>query len=333
MKIYSQTPHSSHENYLDNIISIAKLSEEFGYTGILVTYSSSSMDPLMISQELIKHTSSLRPLIAVPPSALPSETLVKMLQTSYMLSGRVIDINVINGVANRLSEPPNPNHHNKYDPLVEYIHQVKRTISEGESLNWDFFKYTQEDQSVSKSLGHKDKYEPSVYLSGTSVPGLEASFMAKVDYLTVPQPIERYKSEMAGYRNNEDNQLGICLGIISRPSREEAIAEAYRIFPQQEKERVMLAFKRGSKMSGIKQMAELALENDLFDNIYWTGPFKSTGIMYPYFIGSYEEVAAYIQQYVDFGVRTLILNIPFTKAEFVHRDEVFKRLSVSISTY
>ena len=70
VEVFSTCPHSSAVEVPDKqrIADVARWSEQFGYTGILVYTDNSLVDPWLVSQIILQQTESLCPLVAVQPS-------------------------------------------------------------------------------------------------------------------------------------------------------------------------------------------------------------------------------------------------------------------------
>jgi len=68
VEVFSTCPQSSAVEkvpYKQRIADVARWSEQFGYTGILVYTDNSQVDPWLVSQIILQQTESLCPLLAV----------------------------------------------------------------------------------------------------------------------------------------------------------------------------------------------------------------------------------------------------------------------------
>jgi len=71
LETFSTCPQISaapREAYLQNVIDVAKWSEEHGCRGILVYTDNSQADPWLIAQIIIQNTNRLAPLVAIQPA-------------------------------------------------------------------------------------------------------------------------------------------------------------------------------------------------------------------------------------------------------------------------
>ena len=70
LKVFSTAPQSSavgRESYIQNVIEVARWSEEASCGGRFVYTDNSLVDPWLVSQIIIEHTARLCPLVAIQP--------------------------------------------------------------------------------------------------------------------------------------------------------------------------------------------------------------------------------------------------------------------------
>ncbi|MFB5763591.1 hypothetical protein [Paenibacillus medicaginis] len=319
MNIYSQTPHAAGiDNYYDHIIELSQLSEKYDYKGILITYSTSNVNPWLISSLILDKTKKIRPLVAVQPDSLPVDTLVNILKSSMYLYNREISLNLIDGTSKRLKGSMEASHKNdRYEWLIKFMEETRRVLSISIS-DYDHGLYNQK-----VCFSNENNYPIDFFMSGTSKNAFETAKSGADGFLTVPGPIHSFKKTFSPIENCD---FGVCFGIIARPTSDEAWRVAKETFPHSRENDIQLLLKRNSKMNAVRGLADLALEQEVYDDVYWLGVFKNGKNIYPYLVGSYNQVADYLKEYKRHGVRSLILNTPFSREEFRHREQVFKRI-------
>src|ERR1700694_245740 len=119
IEIFSTTPQSKgrpRETYVQQIIDVARWSEEAGCTAILVYTDNSLVDTWLASQIIIQNTKKLCPLVAVQPVYMHPYTVAKMVSTFGHLYQRRIYLNLVaGGVKNDLIDLyVNNAHHGRY---------------------------------------------------------------------------------------------------------------------------------------------------------------------------------------------------------------------------
>ena len=60
-------------------------------------------------------------------------------------------------------------------------------------------------------------------------------------------------------------------------------------------------------------------------SVYWLGPFQNYKTFCPYLVGDYDEVGRLLADYIGFGFRTFILDIPPSREEIEHTAVVFSK--------
>src|SRR5438132_6721146 len=84
IKVFSTSPQSSaveRDCYVQNVVDVARWSEEAGCEGILVYTDNSLVDPWLLSQIIIQNTARLCPLVAVQPAYLHPYSVAKMVSS------------------------------------------------------------------------------------------------------------------------------------------------------------------------------------------------------------------------------------------------------------
>src|SRR5262249_54007781 len=153
---------------------------------------------------------------------------------------------------------------------------------------------------------------PDFLMSGSSAAGVAAARATGAISVEYPLPSSSYKNRIL-----EDGfERGIRVGIIARSKTPEAWDVAYGRFPVDRKGQLMhqLAMKvSDSAWHHILSDAEKEIEQG--SSPYWLEPFRNYKTFCPYLVGSYEEVACELAQYVRAGCRAVILDIPPNEEE------------------
>src|SRR5258708_1295270 len=100
LKVFSTAPQSSavdRESYIQNVIDVARWSEEAGCEGILVYTDNSLVDPWLASQIIIQHTTRLCPLVAIQPVYMHPYSVAKMVSSLGHFYWRRIHLNMVAG--------------------------------------------------------------------------------------------------------------------------------------------------------------------------------------------------------------------------------------------
>jgi len=324
LKVFSTAPQSSAvdgESYIQNVIDVARWSEEAGCEGILVYTDNSLVDPWLVSQMIIQHTTRLCPLVAIQPVYMHPYSVAKMVSSLGHLYGRRIYLNMVaGGFRNDLAALHDITPHDKrYARLVEYTIIIRELLRSSAPISYQGEFFIVDKLRMTPPL--PPELFPGILVSGSSDAGLAAAQTLGATAVKYPQPPDR---ETDCSREMLDS--GIRVGVISRGQEDEAWAVAHSRFPVDRKGQLThkLAMKT-SDSAWHKQLSQMANSVEEPSGPYWLVPFENYKTFCPYLVGSYERVAAELARYVERGYLTIVLDIPPTKEELEHIKMVFDR--------
>jgi alkanesulfonate monooxygenase len=322
--VFATCPQSStieRDSYLRRVIDVARWSERAGCAGILVYSDNSLVDPWLLSQMIVQHTEHLSPLVAVQPVYMHPYTVAKMIATLGFLYQRRIHLNMIaGGFKNDLNALNDSTAHDRrYDRLVEYTNIVKLLLTGEQPVTYEGEFYRVRQLKLAPRLPHE--LLPSILMSGSSPAGVAAAKATGSISVEYPLP----SSGPSHWAPAADVQCGIRVGIIARNTATEAWAVAHDRFPVERKGQLMheLAMKvSDSAWHRILSEAEKGVVEGV--SPYWLEPFRNYQTFCPYLVGSYEQVAHEMAQYLRAGCRAVILDIPANEEELDHIGVVFR---------
>ena len=305
--------------FLDNVIDVARWSEEAGCKGILIYADNSLIDPWMLCQIILENTQHLCPLPAIQPVYMHPYSIAKSVTTLAYLYGRRICLNMIaGGFPNDLIALNDTTPHDKrYARLIEYTLIIKELLAGESAVSRDGEFYKVDKLRLTPPLD-RDLF-PGIFVSGSSDAGLAAARAIGATAVKYPKPAGE---EIAV--PNDGIDYGIRVGIITRETDDEAWRVARARFPEDRKGQLthQLAMKTSDSLWH-KQLSCLDEETD--SNPYWLVPFHNYKTFCPYLVGSYERIAEEVVRYVEAGYKTFILDIPPTQEELSHIGLVFKQ--------
>jgi len=323
-------PHPDERNTLESLGEVFRRAERYGFAGLLSFYNHRNLDPWVVAAALMQQTSTLVPLVAMQPYAVPPFTAAKMIHTLTSLYGRRVDLNLITGAAaQELLQIGDPiGHDERYDRAVEYARVVRQLLSSDDPVTHDGAYY--HFQELRTASGLRPELRPKVFVAGASEAGRRAAFAVGDIAVTHPEPVELFAKEfLAGRESRGDSpgpRIGIRIGLLARDTAEEAWAQARIRFAGDRYSRLKTAMRKKSDSEWSRRLATLATDQDTYDEVYWTGAYSSDKGSAPLFVGSYEAVAAYLAEYLELGVATVLLGSVYTEEDFHHVDRVLALL-------
>jgi alkanesulfonate monooxygenase len=324
IEVFSTSPQSKdhpRETYIQQVVDVARWSEEAGCTAILVYTDNSLVDPWLVSQIILQNTERLCPLIAIQPIYMHPYTVAKMVASFGHLYGRRIYLNLVaGGFKNDLAALNDTTpHDDRYTRLVEYATIIKMLLSSPDPVTYEGKFYRVERLRLTPPLA--PELFPGMLMSGSSDAGLAAARAVGAVAVQYPKPAK--ECEPAAYLHG--HRTGVRVGIIARETNEEAWAVAYERFPGDR--RGQIAHELAMKVSDShwhKQISDMAKQPESTQAVYWIWPFENYKTFCPYLVGSYQEVCEEIRRYLQIGYRTFILDIPPNREELQHIQTVFQ---------
>ncbi len=325
--IFSTCPQSRdipQEEYGRRVAEVARWSEAAGYEGILVYTDNWLVDAWLVSQLIIQSTERLAPLVAVQAAYMHPYTAAKMVATLGHIHGRRLWLNLVaGGFRNDLAAlSDHTPHDERYERTTEYALIMKRLLA-GETLTFTGRHYSVDNLRMTPELA--PELQPGLLISGSSEAGRAAA--EQIGAIAVKYP------KRPGEETREEGEgSGVRVGIVARPSGEEAWRVARARFPADRKGQIthQLAMKV-SDSQWHRQLSELGGVVAGDEDPYWLWPFENYATFCPYLVGSYDVVAAELTRYMTLGFRAFILDIPPSQEELHHTGVVFDRARAALS--
>jgi alkanesulfonate monooxygenase len=325
LTIFATTPQSldwTAEFYLDRLIEVSRWSERAGCTGTLIYTDNSIVDPWLVAQSVITHTTSLAPLVAVQPVYMHPYAVAKMITSLAFLHGRRVCLNMVAGGFKNdlLALNDQTPHDRRYDRLVEYTKIIRLLLESPIPVSFEGEFYRIEKLLLKPAL--PPELMPEMLMSGSSAAGTAAAEATGATAIRYPEPPENCQP----VSGQISVSAGIRVGIIARDTAEEAWRVAYERFPQDRRGQLThdLAM-RVSDSSWHRRLSELGSERSREQATYWLGPFENSKSNCPYLVGDYDQVSAQIRRYIAYGYRTFILDIPPSEEDLQYVGQVFQQ--------
>ena len=322
VEIFSTAPQSADgtsEDYVRSVIEVAQWSEAYGCKGILIYSDNRLVDPWLVAQVIVQHTTRLCPLVAVQPIYMHPYSVATMTSSLAFMYGRRIYLNMIaGGFKNDLTAFNDATPHDKrYDRLKEYTLVIKNLLA-GHPVTYEGEFYSITNLKLTPPL--PTELFPGIFMSGSSEAGLQACHDVGATAIKYPK-----SSSEEDRQGNGTIDSGVRIGIISRSDEEEAWRVAHERFPVDRKGQ--LTHQLTMKVSDSvwhKQLSALAAEAQTTHHPYWLVPFENYKTFCPYLVGSYHAVGEELARYIKVGYEAFILDIPTKEDELRHSAIAFE---------
>ncbi|RUP34091.1 MAG: LLM class flavin-dependent oxidoreductase [Mycolicibacterium sp.] len=314
---------------LDYLSLVAGAAEKLGFTGALTPTSSWCEDAWVFTAALTQRTEHFKYLVAFRPG-LQAPTLVAQAAATYQrISRNRLLLNVVTGgddvEQRRFGDYLGKSE--RYERAAEFL-TIFRQLWSGEPVT-----FTGKHLSVENATIIPADTWPDIYLGGSSAEALEVAAEHADVYLTWGEPPAQVAEKLDAVRHQVKNlgrarraagelRFGIRLHVISRPTEEEAWAQADKLLAGLDPESISRAqqVQRNSQSEGQRRMS--ALHGGRTDNLevspnLWAGIGLVRGGAGTALVGSHEQVADRIAEYHELGLDEFILS------GYPHLEEAF----------
>jgi alkanesulfonate monooxygenase len=320
IEVFSTCPQSADGDgraYTRQVADVARWSERWGCTGMLIYSDHRQVDPWLVAQVAIEHTEAVCPLVAVQPAYMHPYAVAKLMATFAHLYGRRIYLNMVaGGFKNDLvSLNDLTPHDRRYDRLIEYTQIIQRLAEGGAPVSLDGEFYHVRDVQLTPRFPRA--LAPGVFVSGSSDAGRHAATVLGATAVKYPKAPDEETAP------DEGVGAGIRVGIIAREDPAEAWAVARERFPEDRVGQLthQLAMKASDSVWH-RQLSDLARHAPA-ESPYWLVPFENYKTMCPYLVGSYARVGEELARYLGLGYRAFILDIPRAEEDLRHTRTAF----------
>lgn len=328
IELFTTTPQSvefDRHHFLKELKRISRLTETYGFKGILVYSDNRLADPWMITGIILAETTHILPMIALQPMYMHPYTAAKKIASTGLIYDRPIALNLVaGGFVNDLSAIGDQTPHDKrYTRLAEYAEIIQLLLTSDKAISYKGEFYEIKNLKLQPALS--EHLQPEYYLSGSSAMARKTAARLGAKLIEYPEPTADFKNSG---RTNGNGISGIRIGILARHTHDKAWSDAKTRFPEVRSGE--LSHMLAKKTSDSEWHDILSSQNgyDLNDeSVYWLGPFKHYHTFCPYLVGDYEEVARELSGYLQIGCTTCILDIPVSEIDLQSTLRVFDQAS------
>jgi alkanesulfonate monooxygenase len=319
---------------LDYLTQVARAAEYNGFESVLTPTGRWCQDAWVTASALAGATSRLKFLVALRPGLVGPTLTAHQALTLQELSGDRLLLNVVVGGedAEQRAFGDFTTKAERYAIADETLQVAQHLWTSPEPLTFHGKHLRVEDAA----LRHQPATSPPIFLGGSSDEGIEVAARRADVYLTWGEPPEQVAEKIGRVRARASShgrtlEYGVRLHVIARPTADEAWAEAQRLLDAIDPEQVRAA-QAGlatSQSEGQRRMRELHGAGSAYRHGQdarsleigpglWAGVGLVRGGAGTALVGSYEDVAARIDDYRRIGVNHLILSgVP-------HLEETFR---------
>ena len=293
---------------------MARLHEESGFDRLLVGHSSSSPDGFTVADTVLNATSRLGVLLAHRPGFVAPTVAARQYATLDAFHPGRVALHVISGGddADQLRDGDTSDKAARYRRSDEFLDIVKREWSAVTPFDYDgeFYQVKGALSAVRPEGGALPVYFAGASADAVLVGGRQADV-----YAFWGEPLAAIKERIAAVRKSAEqagrtiNRFSVSTRPIAAATEEAAWERAHRILDAEMAKGGGEATFRARGSLGSQRLADFADQSEIHDKRLWTPLAKTptAGGNATALVGSYEQIAEALLDYVAIGVTTLLI--------------------------
>jgi alkanesulfonate monooxygenase len=293
---------------MEGWVRFARSAEDAGIESVLLSFSRYEPDTIHVACAVGRATEKLKFIVAYRSGLIQPAAFVQQINTlSALIDGRVA-LNVVAG-----SSPVEQRgygdfleHDERYARAEEFL-AVCRSFWRGDGeVNFEGEYYRVEKGRLHTPFVAPDRTEPEIYVSGHSEQAQHLALTRGSCWLRLIDTPEKLCPPVSRFR---EHGVEVCLRlcVVCRPTREEALAAARALLPDDEIGRQERAILSKGDSQTYRQALAAADEVGWLSRHLWAGlvPFYGSSAMT--LVGTPEELAEVFLEYKRIGVTQFII--------------------------
>ncbi|WP_336489808.1 FMNH2-dependent alkanesulfonate monooxygenase [Methylobacterium nigriterrae] len=321
---------------------IAQAADELGYYGVLLPTGRSCEDSWVVASALAPLTRRLRFLVAVRPGLQEPSAAARMAATLDRISDGRLLINVVTGgdPVELRGDGVFLDHDERYAVTDEFL-SIWRGLMAGETVTYTGRHLRAEQGRL--VFPPAQKPYPPLYFGGSSPAGIEVAADHCDVYLTWGEPPAGVAEKLARAREAAERRgktfsYGIRLHVIVRETEGAAWAAAEDLISRLDDDTIARAQATLKRQDSVGQSRMMALHGgdrsrlQVSPNL-WAGFGLVRGGAGTALVGSADQVADRIKEYIDLGIDRFILSgYPHLEEAYRFAELVFPKLPLRTTT-
>lgn len=286
----------------------ARQAEAAGIESVLISFSRYEPDPFVVACALGQAVKKLKFIIAYRSGLMQPTTFVQQMNTVAALTGGRVAFNIVAGSSSEEQHGYGDflSHDERYERAEEFLAVCNAFWRANGDVEFDGKYYRVEQGKLATPFVSPDRKSPEIYVSGHSEPSEQLAYSQGTCWLRVAEDPAKLAPIVARVR---ERGIGVCLRLclLCRPTREEAIAVAERLLPEDSKESTT-TLKNDSQM--YREGGRRATDNGShwLNRSLWTGLVPHYGPVWTTLLGSPQELAEAFLDYERIGVTEFIMS-------------------------
>lgn len=294
-------------NYSEIAKNVVTYSCELDFKYTLITTGDKRIDPWVLAQYCLNENEKFSPLIAVNPFYQHPVNIVKKIISLKLLHSNRLAINLVTGSFFGEMKALNDklSFEERSSRLLDFFQAMNSLVNKDQSAHAGPFYSTQPAEIFPKY--NFDKFD--FFVSGSQFAQMNSENL--VHFVQSIRPLNEMPKAVT-------KNMGLGVGICARETKEEALKEIKRIYPDDRKGEMLFNLSMANNSTPWNQWFRSYLEKNAHDNPdYFLKPMTNFWCSSPFLVGSYQEVAEKILAYGKLGYGFFILDFVPEEAEHI----------------
>lgn len=288
-------------------LAYCEAAEACGIESLLTAFGFHRPDPIALAAALGVLTSKVKFMVAVRSGVISPTSFVQQVNTVSALTQGRICLNVVGGHTPKEQRAYGDflSHDERYARTDEFLSICRALWAEEGPVSFKGAYYEIEDAAVKTPFVSNERRGPEIFLGGASDAALNLAVRHADCLWTLPRSPEEMAARFQTVLKS-GTEVGLLLSMIARPSRQEAVSDAYALLERVggKARQVHEEFSARSDSVAFTGTLALAEKNggDWVTPWLWTGAVPYLGAPAIALVGSYDEVAGAIRAYEEVGI-------------------------------
>ena len=284
----------------------ARHAEDAGIDSVLISFSRYEPDPLLVGCALGLATKKLKFIAAFRSGLMQPTSFVQQVNTVSGLIGGRVSLNIVAGSSTVEQHGYGDflAHDERYARAEEFLAVCHAFWQAKGEVDFDGKYYRVQRGKLHTPFLAPDRAEPEIYVSGHSEQSERLAYSQGSCWLRVADTPQKLEPVVSCARARG---VSVCLrlGLICRPTRDEAVAAAEALLPDDKKESTT-TLKDDSQM--YKEGKAVASDSYWLNRSLWTGLVPHYGPVWTTLLGTPRELADAFVAYKRIGVTEFIIS-------------------------
>jgi len=295
---------------MEGWVKFARSAEDAGIESVLFSFSRYEPDTLISACAMGRATTKLKYIAAYRSGFLQPATFVQQVNTLSALIGGRVALNIVAGssAAEQRGYGDFLEHDERYARAGEFLAICNAFWRGDEEVHFDGQYYRVEGGKINTPFVAPDRTAPEIYVSGHSEPAVRLALAQGSCWLRLIDTPEKLRPSV---RRARESGVEVCLrlGVICRPTHEEALRAAAALLPGEEVGRQERSRLNKSDSRHFKEaLATADIAEGWMNRNLWAGLVPYYGSSSVTLVGSPEELAEVFLEYKDVGVTQFIIS-------------------------